>query len=425
LSRALYRSAPDAVKVTLLARTNSPYRSRIDDLAALALGVLLFYSRVAGFLHSLLTPLLLLLLLVLASCDLDIEIRRLSGRSLVVAAYVMFGILFCRVYARTDGAVVAVTLEHFAVLLPLSAVVGWALVTSGKLRLYLSWQLLIGTLTVAPALYEWYSGSDLFQSASAFARNGRNRAVVGAEHPLVLGALFLALMPIALWLVRGWLGYLNCIALYVGVWATGGNGAEIIGGVLLGLLLVPPVTRRLLATWYALTGLLTLLAGYLGIGGIWLWSAQVHGTSSTAVSNGYREALYHLLPRLLVVKPFGYGLGGLPANTWYVGTQVSGITDISKSIDSELVLAVANFGWIALIGYLTIMGIGVAASVNANAVGLSSLTLTLVGLFVAIHAWTSLGCFWFIGIGACSAILRHRYFARTATTPNPAERFGK
>lgn len=379
-----------------------------DDFLALALALLLFYSRVAGLVHSLLTPILILLSLIVLSCDAELGNRRLYGRSVLVVCYVAFGILLSRVVSRSDGAVIGVTLERFAVLLPLSAVVGWALVGSGKLRQYLGWLVIVGAITVIPAVYEWLSGSDLFQAASAFARNGRNRAVVGSEHPLVLGALFLSLMPIALWLLRGWRGYAVCIFLYVGIWSTGGNGAEIIGSALLIVLLVPPLARAILSRWYLLTGLLIALTGYLTLGALWFWTSEVFGQSSTAVSTGYREALYHLASNILAVQPAGYGLSGLPANTWYAGTQVSGIVDFSRSIDSEVVSAVANFGWFALAGYLAIAVIGVAASLRHNAVGLSSLAVTMVGLFLAIHAWTSLGCYWFIGIGACASIVYGR-----------------
>jgi hypothetical protein len=432
-----------APRLTLRSRT-APSSPMPDALLAMLLAVQIFYPVFTTRLHGSLTPVVALVLLVWINAVLEFKGHRYYRDVIVlIVAYTVFIIILARLVARLDGNAPAVTLERVVLLLPLAAAAGWMLVRTGRIVQYLSWFLLVGTLTVVPALFEYLTGRralpflfDVFSlnsagySASGFARNGHTRAVVGADHPLVLGALFLAMIPIAMYL--GGRYRFGCVlALYAGIVTTGSNGPILVGALLLAVCFLPPLARAVLSTARPLLVLLAAIAAFLAVGSAWLWSAQIPGASTQAVSNQYRAALYYLFPRILHARPFGYGLDGLPPNTWYIYTSTSGVRDVSRSIDSELVYGTTQFGVLAVLVFVVIAVVGVRATVRNQAIGLSSLSTTLVGLFLAIHSWNSLGTFWFFGFGACAALVvryhggldwRGLQRLRRVPPPQPGER---
>lgn len=398
-----------------LAERSSPVP---DALLAFALSVMIIYPRFLSPLHASMTPLVIVLFLIWANCALERQEypRAAHGAIALVGTYTVCMVVVARLVTRLSTSGQAFTLEQVTLLLPVSALAGWMLVRSGKIIQYLSWLLVVGVVTVIPAIYEYQTNTRVLRlvydylfphlniQAATLVRNGHTRAIVGADHPLVLGAIFLALIPIAMYL-GGRYRYFSVIALYVGILVTGSNGPVIVGGLMLVVCLFPPVAGAVLSRWQPLIAFLTAIAIFLFVGATWFWTPQIHGVSTTSVSNEYRGALYDLLPKLLTHRPFGYGLGGLPSNTWYVSQTTGGIRDIATSIDSELVFAVAQFGFFALFAFVLIAVIGALASVRNQAVGLSSLSTTLVGLFLAIHSWQSLATLWYLEFGACAALV--------------------
>lgn len=390
-------------------------RGPIPDVAlAIALTATVLYPKVvslllsvlSSFFHSSLPPLVGVLLLVWMNGVSESERR--PGRARMTIG---FGLAYAALILAVDrfvavdyGKTPSTTFEQVALLLPLSAACGWVLVRSGRIVQYFSWLLVVGTATVPLAAYEHYAGVAVIGGAPKFVENGFTRAVVAADHPLVLATLFVALMPIAMWLGGRW-GFVISSWLYFGVFMTGSNGPKIVGGLILVICLVPPIARMLLSSWWPLTVFLASIALAIFVGATLFWSTQITSTNSNDVSNAYRQALYYLLPHLLQRRPFGYGVGGLPNNTWYVSTAGSGLRDVSRSIDSELVYAAAQFGVIAVITFILIAIVGVCAAVRHHAIGLSSLSVTLVGLFLSIHSWNSLGTFWMLGFGASLALV--------------------
>lgn len=397
-----------------LAERSSPVP---DALLAFALSVMIIYPRFLTPLHASMTPLVIVLFLIWANGALERQEypREAHGAIALVATYTVCMVLVARLVTRLSTSGEAFTLEQLTLLLPLSVLTGWMLVRSGKIVQYLSWLLVVGVLTVIPAVYEYRTNTRVLRlvynylfphltvDAAPFVRNGHTRAIVGSDHPLVLGAFFLALIPIAMYL-GGRYRYVAAVALYVGIWTTGSNGPEIVGGLMLAVCLIPAIARAVLSSRQPLIAFLTAIAIFLSVGAIWFWTPQIHGVSTTDASTGYRGALYDLLPQLLAHRPFGYGLSGLPSNTWYVSTT-TGVVDIANSIDSELVYSVAQFGYIALFVFVLIAVFGALAAVRNQAIGLSSLSTTLVGLFLAIHAWQSLATLWYLGFGACAALV--------------------
>ncbi len=404
---------------TLMLRSRATRLNLVPDaLLAFGLAMLIFYPVFTTQLHASMTPSVVVVLLVWINAVLD---RRAPAyhRELIVlvVAYTLFIVILCRLIARLNGNAPAVTLERFVLLLPLAAAAGWLLVRTGRIIQYLSWLLVVGVVTVIPAVFEYLTNHRALPlileylslkttrfSAVGLVRNGHTRAIVGADHPLVLGALFLAMIPIAMYL-GGRYRYLLVAALYVGIFTTGSNGPELVGAAVVAICVIPPVARAVLSSWRPLSLLLVAIAAYLSAGALWFWSTQIPGANTTDVSNQYRAALYYLLPRFLHARPFGYGLGGLPPDTWYVSAQTSGLRDVAASIDSELVYSATQFGIFAVAGFIIIAVVGVRAAVRNQAIGLSSLSTTMVGLFLAIHSWNSLGTFWFFEFGACAALV--------------------
>jgi hypothetical protein len=384
----------------------SDHRGPIPDaLLAIALSMMIFYPVLMARLHASMTPLILLLFLIWTNGFLERRKRTIPAGQVIalVITYAIFLALLTRLVARTVGFTAATTLEHVFLLFPLATAAGWILVRSGRIVQYLSWLLIVGLITVLPAVYEYLTNTAVIRAA-AVRRNGSTRAIVGSETPLVLGALFLALIPIAVYLT-GRYRYVCSICLYIGVLTTGSNGPEILGAVVLMVCLIPFLARRVLSTWRPLTALLTGIAVYLFVGANWLWTTQISGESTTDVSNQYRAALYAILPRLFHDRPFGYGLAGLPPDTIYFSTASSGIQDVSRSVDSEFVYSVTQFGYIGALVFVVIAVFGVFGAMRNHAIGLSSLATTLVGLFLSIHSWNSLGTLWFLLFGACAALV--------------------
>jgi hypothetical protein len=406
---------------SLTLRGNTDRFSPVPDaLLAFALAMLVFYPVFAAQLHASMTPSVVVVLLIWINAVLD-RCTPAYHRDVIVlvVAYALFIVILSRLFARLDGNAPAVTLERVVLLLPLTAAAGWMLVRTGRIVQYLSWLLAVGALTVVPAVFEYLTNRRALPaileflslkptqfSAVGLVRNGHTRAIVGADHPLVLGALFLAMIPIAMYL-GGRYRYLLVVGLYVGIFTTGSNGPELVGAAVVAICVIPPVARTVLSSWRPFTLLFVAIAAYLAAGSIWLWSTQIPGSTTTDVSDQYRAALYYLLPRFLHARPFGYGIGGLPPNTWYVSAQTSGLRDVAASIDSELVYSATQFGIFAVVGFVVIAVIGVRAAVRNQAIGLSSLSTTMVGLFLAIHSWNSLGTFWFLEFGACAALVVH------------------
>jgi len=392
-----------------------------DAVLAFALSMAIFYPKSTSHLHSSMTPLVLVVLLIWINGVLERQDRDRSARWIIalMVTYSMGMVILAKLIARVASSSAATTLEHIVLLLPLSAAAGWILVATGRIVQYLSWLLVVGTITVLPAMYEYLANASLI-NPTLHARNGQTRAIVGSDHPLVLGALFLALIPIAMYLA-GRYRYLAGIWLYLGILTTGSNGPKLVGAVVLAVCFVPQLARALLSRSGPLYAVCAGIAVYIFVGSNWFWTTQIKGTNTNDVSDQYRAALYAVLPHLLGDRPLGYGLGGLPPDTFYAYTATSGVFDIGSSIDSELVYGATQFGYIAILVFLGVAAFGVRAIRRNHAIGLSSLSTTLVGLFLAIHSWNSLGAFWFLGFGSCAALVlgRDDWCEWTGLVPQP------
>ncbi|WP_375477149.1 hypothetical protein [uncultured Jatrophihabitans sp.] len=379
-----------------------------DWILAGGLATVTFYDYFLNRIHGVVTPLALLLLVIWSNAVLQTHVDRRRAYELIAlgATFQAFAVVFCRYYATISNGGAAAALQKLLVIAPASAAIGWMLIRSGRIRQYLSWYLLVAMLTVIPAIAERGLHRQLLRSGRSYARGGAVRALVGTPQPLVLATLFVAMIPLAFYLLGRW-RYLGGLWLLAGVFMTGSNGPEGVGVLIFLICAVPFIPRYFMRT--AVPLLVTLFVGglVLVLGGLYWWSPQVRGSSTMDKSNGYREALYWLLPRLLNSHPAGYGLAGLPTNTWFFGTNVK-IVDVSQSIDSEVVYGAAQFGYFAVAAFVGIAVLASVAIARHQSLGLSNLSLTLCGLFTAMHAWNSLSSLWFFGVGACAALLLGR-----------------
>ncbi|UQX89365.1 hypothetical protein M6D93_05010 [Jatrophihabitans telluris] len=403
----------------------------LHKLLALGLAMFFFYALFLSHLHRVITPMLFFLFLIW--WRLSYESARpgqsLKGRVAVMAIY--FGVVLeaGRLIAPAQGFQAGIVFERLVALFPLSAVVGWQLVRTGRYRLYCRVLLVVALLTVPLALYEYASGTSLLNTNHLqYVRNSQTRAIVGADHPLVLATLFLALIPIARYALDRF-QRVACVVLFLGIVATGSNGPSGIGLFVLVVCLFPLAARIVLSNRVFFTTLFAAIVFYIWFGVTYLWSTELPGTDTTAVSNQYRSALYYLLPQIIHARPFGYGLGGIPAQTWYFSTEVSGLLDVSVTVDSDVVYAAAQFGVIALGLYAFFCWMAITAIPQHHAIGLSSISVSLAGFFLALHAWESLGSFWLLGIGACAAVMRsddpalswQGLYSRQRVDPGPGE----
>jgi hypothetical protein len=378
--------------------------------------------------HSTLTPLIVVVALAWWNGIVEIERRRGGSRIWVCAvlAYIAAMIVVGRLVSDDIGNTAGTTFLRTTTLFPLAAAAGFVLLRAGRLAQYCSWLLAVGAVTVVAALYERFRSVSLLNSHhSLYVESGRTRAIVGAEHPLVLAAMFLVLIPIAMWLGGRW-RFALALWLLAGIYCTGSNGPLIVGAVVTALCVLPPLSRFVFSSWRPLICLLIVIALGIGIGAGFFWDANIHGASASDSSNEYRGSLYYLMLKMIQHQPFGYGFGGLPTDAYRV-EATRGIIEVAKSIDSDLVLAVSQFGIFALVGFAAIAAVAVFAAVRHNAVGLSALSVSLVGLFMAVRSWTSLGTCWFFLFGACLGVFgaggTHTWWTGLASRDHDADHF--
>lgn len=365
------------------------------------LAVALLYESLITKVHTVVTPMLCVLLAAWVSEMRGTDRTRRTLLAAIGTLFVIVNIFLSRVLAHAYQSDLFVIVGKSFFLQPAGVILGWQLARVGRLTYYLRWLLAVGLVTVLFAVVEYETGKALLQPAKAFVRSGHLRALVGAEHPLVLGTILLSLVPVALATLGRW-RWPAALWLFVGVYVTGSNGPTIIGAVLLVTLAVPPIARRLTASAKPFLVLLAGLTAYITYGALRLWSLQIPGTTSRQVSNEYRASLYSILPSVLTHHPFGYGITGLPPSTYLVRTAAN-LVDVADSIDSELVLGVTQFGYMWVAVFVTVAIFGALAVPHSNVIGLSSLLVTLAGLFLAIHSWNSLGVYWMLLFGGCLA----------------------
>lgn len=301
--------------------------------------------------------------------------------------------------------------QRFLVTFPIAIAAGWVLACSRAGLAYLARTIAaVGTLTAVPAIVEFVSGRSLLGRDAEFetyVRGDAARAVVGAEHPLILGVLFCVAVPFAYrGIRRWWLRWACVVLLMAGVYVTGSRGPL---GVSIGVLLVlaVPGFARFIARHF---GTLIFVV-MVGLGVLWyfasrVWQPVTTSTDTLANSMEYRAAIYSLLPRILLSQPFGYGLGDLPQNTWLIRSP-NQIQDLTMTVDSQWVLSAMRLGWIGVLAVFLLAAIAVLALRRRLDYGVALFVFTGCGTFVALDAWDGAGSLWMLLTGVCVRLLSY------------------
>ena len=295
-------------------------------------------------------------------------------------------------------------LLRYVLVFPLTCVAGFVLAKSNDLFRVAKVYVLVSLLMGALAIFERVSGSFIvagaYENSGRLIRDGSIRSIVFAEHPLVLSVLLLAAVPLVnLSMQRSTLRTLTYLVLVGGVVATNSRGALIILAAWLvlkaaGKLGILKSGASRLARIGVFVAMLTAFLGMI------FGSSADELSSSTAIdaSAEYRSSLYSFAVRSLSEMPGGWGLNGLPEGVYFVPSYF-GTLDISKTVDSELALAIFDFGWFGLIAFVALMVIQLGARNINSSIGQSGIIVTMSGFYLALHAWVGLGTIWMLMVG--------------------------
>lgn len=348
----------------------------------------------------------------------ELSLRRRMVIIAVVGAYLVLAVGAVELAAHQIGdRLFAVNAEHLFVLLPLFALLGWVLYRSEGGRIYvhvfLSVACLVGVLAVSESLLN----QSLFGRQEEFVtsqREGLARALVGSENSLVSGAILAAMIPFVLKLGRLRTQVIGSVILVSGVWGTGSRAPAIICTVVAGVQLFPVLRTLLVRFLWMIHALAAAAIAGLAYLSVFVWTPYIAGATGLEYSSSYRGALYSLVPHVLAERPFGYLLQSAPAGRWLVGSELHGVFDIARSVDSEIVYAIFGLGWIGLAFFLVALFISIGAIKHDVAIGLSALTLTSLGSVLALHAWDAMSPLWYALLGVCVGVVVLPRFRRRA-----------
>ncbi|KYH44492.1 O-antigen ligase [Branchiibius sp. NY16-3462-2] len=320
------------------------------------------------------------------------------------AGYTMSLLVSGSVLADANG-------QRFFVTFPLAICAGCVICSSRDAMNYLARSITaVACLSAALAVVEFAIGTSIFGRDAEFAsyfRDNSARAVVGAEHPLILGVLLGLAIPFAYACLRAWwLRWPTMLLLMAGIYATGSRGPL---GIAVGVVIfmVLPGLARFMARHFGVL----FLAALIGLATLWYYASKVWQpvtSSSDALANSmeYRAAIYSLLPRILLARPLGYGLGDLPANVWLIQAP-DRAQDITVTVDSQLVLSGMRLGWLGMALLGVILVVAVLAMRRRVDFGLSLFLITGAGTFVALDAWDGAGTLWMMLFGCGLRLLSY------------------
>ncbi|AYF97243.1 hypothetical protein D7I47_02585 [Protaetiibacter intestinalis] len=250
-------------------------------------------------------------------------------------------------------------------------------------RLKRGW-LWLSFLAVPLAGYEYATHSRIVESR--IPNSNYERAAVGQEHPIVLGTLLVAAIPMLLGLSRG-KRFLGVVVLLLGTAATGSAGPLAVGLVVgaFTILARPDVNAQrstfLIGTLAVVT---TGIVTYLSLN---VWSSSLSDADLDSYSVQYRFGLYSLVPHLLQVAPFGFGIAGIPPGEFMLSSGFRGLVDVSATVDSEFVLLVGRVGVGAILICTAAIILAVKALKVNRQLSLVFASFLMNGFTVALHAW--------------------------------------
>ena len=264
-------------------------------------------------------------------------------------------------------------------------------------RLRKAW-LFFAFASVPLAVFEYLTGSRIFTPRLI---TNLERAVAGTEHPIVLGMMLSAAIPLLLglrWSVR----ILGVAVLLVGVFTTGSAG-PMAASVILSLVVLFARRDRAEQRGVAFIGIGAIAVfAVLAYNALSVWTTRLSDQNMADYNDQYRLAIYSMVPRMLSEAPFGYGLAGLPPGEYYVQSTWLGLMDVSKTLDSEFVLLVAKIGLFGVALAAVAVFFAVRALAYNRMIGLVFLAFLMNSFTVALHAWPGVAVATGYLFGACA-----------------------
>lgn len=348
-----------------------------------------------------------LLALGAVSCALSMSVP-VSTRTLVavialgVTALILVAFLGFQV---VTGAIGDAYFRYFAIA-PLSAAYGYLLVRSGRITQMGRALLGVAIATSLLAVVEVATDGPILPG-NPFDEfiDGQYRAAVFSEQTLVLSALVLCALTVAVVATQGMTRVVAIAVVFAGVAATFSRGAVILAASYLIAVAVwasVPAIRRhgALIAAIAVGALLVVAPLYF------LWRpASVNGVTSsdpTVASAQYRGAIYAMMPHSLETHPLGWGMLGPPAGEYTLRSPF-GTLDVSATVDSEVVHAALDFGYIGLALLAVVVVVAIRRLRADRWWSHMALLITAAGLYLSIHSWLSLLSLWAIALGAAVA----------------------
>jgi hypothetical protein len=372
-----------------------------------------------------------LLALGAVCCALSLSVPT-STRTLIavivvgVAAIVLVAFLGFQVVTGATG---DASFRYFAIA-PLSAAYGYLLVRSGRIS-QMGYALLVVAITTSVLAVVEVATDGPVLPGNPFDEfiGGQYRAAVFSEQTLVLSALVLCALTVAIVTTRGMVRVLAIAILLAGIAATFSRGAVILAAVYLIAAAVwgsvPAIRRHGALSAAVVIGVLVVVAPLY-----FLWRpASVDGVTSsdpTVASAQYREAIYAMTPNSLATHPFGWGVLGPPKGEYTLRSPF-GTLDVSATVDSEVVHAALDFGYVGLV----LLGVVVVIAVRRLRADRwwshMAVLITVAGLYLSIHSWLSLLSLWAVALGATIANPGSRESSESVKTfalPNPEQSGG-
>ena len=385
-------------------------RTRFRIASAALLSFALFFP----FYIEQIAPLRLVVVAIgFAAVALEVLFLPISRRARIIAvvligAYLCLAVLAVELVAMSLGdRLFAVNAEHLFVMFPLFAALGGLLLRLGQARAYLMVLLGVAAAVSVLAVIESFVDFSLLGRAYEYAtsqREGTNRALVGSENVLVLGAILATMVPLTLVLPKLRYQIAVCALLVAGVWATGSRFPALIATAIALVQFFPQLRSLLTRFTWVLHSLAALALAGLAYLSLFVWHPFIAGSTGLDYSANYRGAIYSLVPQFLLDRPLGYLLAAPTGGYWVVDSELHGGVDVSLSVDSEIVYAIFGLGWLGLALYAVAVFTSIAAIKRSVPLGLSSLALTALGFSLALHGWDAMSPFWYTLLGACISV---------------------
>lgn len=380
------------------------WRRALQKTVAAAL-VLLFFG--AGFAQTVLPVRFILAAAALALLSvLAISYRRMLSTRVIrvvcistILCFVTYGALQLFVQPEMSD-----PLFRYSILFPFMFISGYVASQidggSSLTKPYVYTSLAMAGLAVFERLQNAFLLAANYENASRLVRDGAIRSIVGAEHPLVLSVLLVAAVPLIQTTFTSLVLRTGAYALVIGgIVSTNSRGALVLVCM---WFFVATALRSGLLTQTRTSVFRVLASASLLIGLIWILTGSsldsLSSTSAVDASAEYRSSLYLFATQSLIDQPWGWGLSGLPAGV-YVVASYFGSLDVAVTIDSEVALLMFDFGWLGVVGFISLAFFLLRAERLKSPVGQAALLLSASGFYLALHSWSGLGSAWFLLLG--------------------------